>query len=121
MVIQKCQDLEVYRLSFDSAMKIFNCTKNFPKEEKFSLIDQMRRSSRSVPSNIREGYAKRKYPDVFTRHLNDALGSSEETLTWLEFSLKCDYLTKQDFELLSIDYQKIGGMLYRLMSNWKKF
>lgn len=121
MVIQKCSDLEVYNLSIDLAMEVFNKTKNFPKEELYSLVDQMRRSTRSVPANIREGYAKRKYPDVFARHLNDALGSSEETITWLEFSFKCGYLSKEDFERISKQYERLGAMIFKLKQNWQKF
>lgn len=121
MAIQKCKDLEVYNLSFESAMAIFEETKKFPKEEMYSLVDQIRRSSRSIPANIREGFAKRKYPDVFIRHLNDALGSSEETLTWLEFALRFQYLSKDKFEHLSQKYEHIGAMVYKLMENWQKF
>ena len=121
MAIQKCKDLEIYNLSFESAMDIFYETKKFPKEELYSLVDQMRRSSRSVPANIREGFAKRKYPDVFVRHLNDALGSSEETLTWLEFADRCEYLSKKKFEEISKRYEIAGAMIYKLMQNWQKF
>ncbi len=121
MAIKKCQDLEVYNLSFEKAMDVFKATKNFPREELYSLVDQVRRSTRSVSANIREGYAKRKYADVFIRHLNDALGSSEETLTWLDFSYKCGYLDKELHKELSSQYEKIGAMLYKLMSNWEKF
>ena len=121
MTIKKCSDLDVYNLSFDVAMEIFKETKHFPKEELYSLVDQIRRSSRSVPANIREGFAKRKYVDVFIRHLNDALGSSEETMTWLDFSQQCGYLAKDKHIVLSKQYEKIGAMLYKLMQNWEKF
>ncbi len=121
MVIQKCNDLEVYNLSFNLAIEVFDETKRFPREETYSLVDQIRRSSRSVPVNIREGFAKRRYPDVFTRHLNDALGSSEETLTWLEFAYKSNYLSRHRFEEISCRYQQTGAMIYKLMQNWKKF
>ncbi len=121
MPIQKCKDLDVYNLSFDLAMNVFNETKLFPKEELYSLVDQMRRSSRSIPANIREGFAKRKYPDVFTRHLNDALGSVEETLTWVEFAHKCGYISKDKQLKFDEQYQQIGAMLFKLMQNWKKF
>ena len=121
MAIQKCKELDVYNLSFDSAMTIFRETKNFPKEELYSLTDQIRRSSRSVPANIREGFAKRRYPDVFGRHLNDALGSSEETLTWLDFAYACGYLSKEKTETFSQSYERIGAMLYKLMERWQKF
>jgi four helix bundle protein len=74
-------------------MEIFEITKRFPKEETFSLTDQMRKSSRTVAINIREGYAKRRYEQVFIRHLNDSLGSSEETRGWLDFARDCRYIT----------------------------
>lgn len=77
--IKSLKDLKVYQLAYELAMEIFEITKTFPPEEKYSLTDQIRRSSRSVPINIREGFAKRKYEQIFIRHLNDALGSSEET------------------------------------------
>ncbi|MFA6379235.1 MAG: four helix bundle protein [Candidatus Omnitrophota bacterium] len=121
MVIQKCKDLEVYNLAFDCAMEIFRETKSFPREELYSLVSQAQRSSRSVAANIREGFAKKKYPDVFIRHLNDAIGSSEETLTWLEFSFKCGYLSQEQFKSFEQKYKTIGAMLYNLMKNWKKF
>ena len=121
MAIQKCKDLEVYNHSFDLAVDIFNETKSFPKEELYSLVDQIRRSSRSVPANIREGFAKRKYPDVFVRHLNDALGSSEETITWLDFALQAGYLSKEKHQKLVERCKQIGAMLYKLMQNWEKF
>ena len=121
MAIQQCEDLDVYNLAFEKAMEIFEETRRFPKEELYSLVDQLRRSSRSVPVNIREGFAKRKYPDVFIRHLNDALGSSEETVTWLEFAHKCGYLHESRYADLREKYKAIGAMIYRLMTGWQKF
>ena len=79
-VIKSVKDLKVYQIAYQLAMEIFEITKKFPKKETYSLTDQMRRSSRSVAINIREGFAKRKYEQVFIRHLNDSLGSSEETM-----------------------------------------
>ncbi len=121
MTIQKCEDLKVYNLSFDCAMNIFQLTKNFPKEEIYSLSNQIRRSSRSVSANIREGFAKRKYPDVFIRHLNDAIGSSEETITWIDFSHKCGYLSAKQASALKKEYNSIGAMLFKLIKGWQKF
>jgi len=121
MAIQKCKDLDVYKKSFDLATRIFDQTKLFPLEEKYSLVDQIRRSSRSVPVNIREGFAKRKYPDVFIRHLNDALGSSEETLAWLDFAYEANYIKKEKYDDLYKEYGVVGAMLYKLMNNWQKF
>ncbi|MCA9400272.1 MAG: four helix bundle protein [Candidatus Omnitrophica bacterium] len=93
--------------------------KKFPLEERYSLIDQLRRSSRSVPINIREGFAKKKYKQVFVRHLIDSLGSSEETRGWLSFA--CDFNYIDQCELMSIDeqYDQLNAMLYSLIENWE--
>ncbi|MBU1486815.1 four helix bundle protein [bacterium] len=102
-------------------MEIFEITKRFPKEETYSLTDQIRRSSRSVAINIREGYAKRKYEQVFSRHLNDSLGSSEETRGWLDFARDCKYITNEEHKKLDDRYDKVNAMLYTLMTSWQKF
>ena len=101
-------------------MEIFHLTRAFPKEELYSLTDQIRRSSRSVTANIREGYAKRRYEPVFIKQLVDAYGSLEETRTWLEFSNGSSYITDETFERLDAEYDKLGGMLNRLINNWHK-
>ncbi len=119
MAIKTIKDLEVYRLAYSLAMDIFKLSVGFPKEEVFSLTDQIRRSSRSVAINIREGYAERKYENVFFRHLNDALGSSEEARGWLSFARDCVYLEKDDYLRLNKEYDHLNAMLYRLMKNWK--
>ncbi|NQT75698.1 MAG: four helix bundle protein [Candidatus Omnitrophica bacterium] len=108
-------------MAYKLAMDIFEISRQFPKEETYSLIDQMRRSSRSVAINIREGYAKRKYKQVFIRHLNDALGSSEETRGWLDFSLDCRYMSKEKHTELDRQYDGVNAMLYTLMNNWQNF
>ncbi|MGE5280656.1 MAG: four helix bundle protein [Deltaproteobacteria bacterium] len=120
MPIQKCKDLDVYNLSFEMAKEVFEETKNFPREELYSLTGQIRRSSRSVPANISEGFAKRRYPDVFLRHLNDALGSSEETMTWLDLAKSSDYLSQDRHEYFTRKYEYIGAMLFKLMQKWHK-
>lgn len=118
----KCiRDLNVYNLSFELAMEIFGLTKKFPKEEQYSLTDQMRRSSRSVPANIREGFAKRKFEKIFIKHLVDAVGSSEETRTWLDFAKSCDYMKNEDHDRLNNSYDEVTAMLYSLLSKWKSF
>ncbi len=119
--IKTIRDLKVYQLAYRLAKEIFDMTKRFPKEESYSLTDQIRRSSRSIATNIREGYAKRKYEHVFIRHLNDALGSSEETRTWLEFSRDCGYFSSEDYARLEHGYDEVSAMLYSLMENWQKF
>ena len=116
--IRSIHDLEVYRLSFETAMDVFRCTKAFPGDEKYSLTGQIRRSSRSVPGNIREGFAKRRYRDVFARHLTDSLGSAEETRTWLDFALECKYMPPELHSALSDKYDRICAMLFKLLQQW---
>mgnify|MGYP001103924770 CR=1 FL=1 len=119
MSIKSVRDLEVYQLAFELAMKVFELTKKFPKEETYSLTDQIRRSSRSVPINIREGFAKRRYENIFIRHLNDAMGSSEETRGWLDFSLGCGYIDQDEHDSVDKKYDEVNAMLYTLINNWK--
>ena len=121
MGIKSVRDLKIYTIAFELAMEIFKLTLNFPREEKYSLTDQIRRSSRSVPVNIREGFAKRRYENVFIRHLNDSIGSSEETRGWLEFSLRCRYINKEIHQRLDKSYDEVNAMLYSLMKNCKTF
>lgn len=118
MAIRTIQDLEVYRLSFEATMEVFEISKLFPPEEKYSLTDQCRRSSRSTPANIREGFAKRRYKAVFVRHLTDAWGSAEETRTWMDFALACRYLSQPMHKAMSDKYDRISAMLYKLLTQW---
>ncbi len=97
MKIRSHRDLDTYKLSFEAAMEIFELTKSFPKEEKYSLTDQIRRSSRSVCANLAEAFRKRKYPKHFISKLNDSESEAAETQTWLDFSLKCNYINKSEF------------------------
>lgn len=119
--IKKIFDLKVYNLAYELAMEIFEITKRFPKEETYSLTDQIRRSSRSVAINIREGFAKRKYENVFIRHLNDSLGSSEETRGWLDFSRDCKYIKNEDHKNLDKRYDEVSAMVYTLMNKWQNY
>ncbi len=96
-MIKTVLDLEVYKLSYQVAMDIFKLTRNFPKEERYSLTDQIVRSSRSVSANIAEGWGKRIYENDFKRHLIYAMGSLEETKAWLHFSHDCSYMSSDDF------------------------
>ena len=116
--IKSIRDLRVYRLAYELALEIFQLTKRFPKSETYSLVDQMLRSSRSVASNIREGYAKRRYENIVIRHFSDALGSAEETRTWLDFSRDAGYITNAEHESLEQRYDELSAMLYRLVENW---
>ncbi len=116
MKIKTHQDLDVYNIAFDSAMHIFEISKSFPNEEKYSLTDQIRRSSRSICANISEAFRKRRYPKSFIAKLNDAEGEAAETQTWLEFSLSCKYIEQSSFDELYEKYHNIIGKLV-IMSN----
>ena len=108
------RELKVYQLAFETAMKIFEISKSFPGEEKYSLTDQIRRSSRSVCTNLAEGWRKRRYKKVFINKLTDAEQESAETQTWLEFALKCKYINKEIFEKLDEKYEHIFAMLFTM-------
>ena len=119
MAIQKVSGLEVYNLSFSLAMEIFEATKRFPKVEKYSLTDQIRRSSRSVSANISEGYGKRVYPASFKRHLIDSMGSLEETKTWLEFAKSCQCPDSDISDSLYKTCEDVGAKIFRLHEKWQ--
>jgi len=112
--IRTVRDLKVYRKAFDSAMEIFELTKKFPKEETYSLTDQIRRASRSVCSNLSEGWRKRRYKAVFLNKLTDSGQEAAETQTWLEFSLHCKYIDEETFQRLDDSYEQIFAMLYAM-------
>lgn len=120
-MIKSINDLEIYKSAYKLALKIHNITIGFPKEEKYSLIDQLRRSSRSVAMNIREGFAKRKYENIFIRHLVDALGSSEETRGWLNFSKDLGYIDDKLFIEMDKNYDQLNSKLHKTITTWKTF
>ena len=115
------RDLIVYQKSYKLALEIFEITKTFPKEEKFLLVDQMRRSSRSVPANIAEGWAKRKYPKSFVSKLIDALGEEAETEVWLDMSKDLEYIDKETHSRLINEYTEVAKMLNSMINNPEKF
>lgn len=115
------QDLLAYRKSFDLAMTIFQLSKSFPKEETYSLTDQIRRSSRSVSANISEAYRKRLYPKHFISKLTDSDAENSETQTWLEFSLHCEYISKDTFNSLLSDSDEVGKLINYMIQNPQKF
>jgi four helix bundle protein len=99
----------------ESAMRIFQVSKSFPDEEKYSLTDQIRRSSRSVCANIAEGWRKRRYPNAFISKLSDADSEAAETQVWLEFAFRCGYLDQNLFDELNKEYDRIMGKLVNMM------
>lgn len=112
--IVSVRELRVYKKAFDTAMEIFNISKSFPNDERFSLTDQIRRSSRSVCTNLAEGWRKRKYAAVFINKLTDASQEAAETQTWLEFCLACNYINRATFERLNEEYEHIYAMLFTM-------
>ena len=113
--------LKAFELGFELAMDIFNISKSFPKEETYSLTDQMRRSSRSVCANIAEAYRKRRYPKHFASKLSDSDAENAETLTWIEFALACKYISEETKNKLEAKNIAIGKLLNYMINNYKKF
>ena len=116
------QDLQVYQMAFQVAMEIFEATKNYPREERYSLVDQVRLSSRSVCANISEAFRKRLYPAAFVSKLSDANAEAGETEVWLEFSWKCGYMTREQANALLTACEQITGKLIRMIrhpEHWK--
>jgi four helix bundle protein len=119
--IKHFRDLEVYKRAFSAAMKIYEISKDFPKEEQYSLTDQIRRSSRSVCSNLAEAWRKRKYIAFFRNKITDSMSEASETQTWLEFCLACDFISRGVFDELDKEYEEIISMLNSMEKNAKKF
>ncbi|MDO5523749.1 MAG: four helix bundle protein [Bacteroidia bacterium] len=114
-------DLDVYRISFEAGMEVYRISKSFPKEETYSLTDQIRRSSRSVSGNIAEAWRKRRYEKAFIAKLSDAEGEAAETQAWLEYALACDYIGKETFLKLNDRYDHIIGILVNMINNPEKW
>ena len=119
--IRKHTDLKVFQLSFEAGMEIFHLTQKFPKEEKYSLTDQIRRSSRSVSGNIAEAWRKRRYPKSFIAKLSDSEGEAAETQVWLNYALACEYISKDEHAKLYDKYEHMIAMLVNMSTkpeNW---
>ncbi len=121
MQIKSPKDLILYQKAYALAMRVFELSKNFPTEEKYSLTDQIRRSSRSVCTNIREAWSKRRYEAHFVSKLTDADGENSETQAWLDFALDCQYLSKDEHSRLSQQQYEIGAILGKLIREPKAF
>jgi four helix bundle protein len=111
------KELDVYKLAFDTSMRIFHLTKIWPKDERFSLIDQIRRSSRSVCANLAEAWRKRRYEGSFVVKLNDSESEAAETQTWLDFAVECAYLERTTADEMNRTYDRILGMLVTMINN----
>jgi four helix bundle protein len=115
------RDLRVYQLAYKLAMEVFDLSKAFPREEIYSLTDQIRRSSRSVAVNLAEGFRKRRYPNAFVNKLTDCDSETAETQVWLDFALDCGYLSKENHDRLIRDYEEVGRMLGAMLSKPDSF
>jgi four helix bundle protein len=115
--IRKHTDLEVYQRGFAAGMKVFELSKQFPKEERYSLTDQIRRSSRSVCGNLAEGWRKRRYTQAFVSKLTDSEAEAAETQSWLQFAVQCGYLQRDHGAELYKEYDAIIAMLVKMATN----
>lgn len=119
--IRTHRDLKVYQLSFKGGMAIFHLTKSFPKEERYSLIDQIRRSSRSVSANLAEAWRKRRYTKAFIAKLSDVEGEAAETQNWLDYALACGYLEQDEHKTLDDQYDHIISIVVNMINNPNKW
>jgi four helix bundle protein len=115
------RDLKVFAKAFSLAMEIFKITKRFPKEEKYELTDQIRRSSRAVCRAIGEGYRKRQYPKLFSSKMSDADMENSETQVSLDFALACEYILNEDYQKLISQSEEVGRMLNHMIENPEKY
>ena len=114
--IRQFRELDAYQLAMDAAMRIYESSKHFPAEERYSLTDQMRRCSRSVCANIAEAWRKRRYPNHFVSKLSDADAEAAETQVWLEFASKCGYLDHELALELHAIYGNVQGKLINMLT-----
>ena len=115
--IRSYKELRVYQAAIEAAMRIFEITRTFPVEERYSMVDQMRRSSRSVCSNIGESWRKRRYPAHFQSKLSDAEGEAEETRVWIELAFRCGYISQTEADEIDETYDQILGQLVRMIDH----
>jgi four helix bundle protein len=115
-LVKRHTDLNVYQRAFEAAMRIFELTRKFPKEETYSLTDQIRRSSRSVCANLAEAWRKRRYEAAFVAKLGDSEAEAAETQTWIRFSVRCEYLTREVGEEIFREYDAVLGMLVAMIT-----
>jgi len=119
--INSAKELRLYQAAYALAMEIFRISRDWPPEEKYSLTDQLRRSSRSVCGNIREAWAKRRYEAHFISKLTDADGENGETDTWLDFAMHCGYLSPEDHGRLTNQCREVGAMLGAMLNDPSSF
>ena|SRR3984893_2983344 len=121
MIAKSFRDLNVYKLARESSGAVFQLSKKFPVEERYSLTDQIRRSSRAVKAMTTEAWAQRRYKAAFINKIDEALGEAMETQSWLDDAIDCAYISKAEFQDLDSRYQSIGGMLVRMIDRADDF
>ena len=119
--ISSFRDLDVYKISRENAKKIFLVTRNFPDDEKYSLTNQIRRSSRAVCAMLAEAWARRRYQAAFVNKINEALGEAMETQSWLDQAADCSYINAKQFQEMDSAWQRVGAMLNRMMERAETF
>ncbi len=119
--IRSFRDLDVYTQAREQAKKVFAVSKSFPREERFSLTDQIRRSSRAVNAMIAEAWARRMYPAAFINKIDEAMGEAMETQAWLDHALDCGYVDEKAHRSLDESWQRIGAMLNRMIQRADDF
>ena len=119
--IRRSRDLDVYGRAMDLIMEIFELTRTFPPDERYSLTDQIRRSSRSVCANLGEAWRKRRYGPAFVAKLSDSEAEAGETIVWIEIAERCRYLDAETAERLSLEYDHVIGQLVRMGSEPQKW
>ena len=120
-LIRSHKELDVYQLAYKLAMEIFELSKFFPKEERYALTDQIRRSSRSVPANLAEAFRKRRYEKAFIAKLSDAEGEAAETQVHLDFAKDCEYIAENDHSRLDLEYNHVLGKLVKMINSPEKW
>jgi four helix bundle protein len=115
------RELDVYQLALREAKQVFIITKEFPKEERYSLTDQIRRSSRAVNALLAEAWARRRYMPAFVNKVNESLGEAMETQAWLDHALACDYISSKQHADLDKAWQRVGAMLNRMIQKAETF
>lgn len=119
--IESFRDLEVYQLGLREAKQVFLITKEFPREERYSLTDQIRRSSRAVNALLAEAWARRRYMAAFVNKINESLGEAMETQAWLDHALACDYIDSKQHAEFDKAWQRVGAMLNRMIQKADTF
>src|SRR5688572_23594134 len=119
--IRSFRELEVYKLARAEVQRVYAMTLSFPKDERYSLTDQIRRSSRSVRAQIGEAWGRRRYQSAFAYKLDEAMGEANETQVWLETALECGYINKADFDEADRAWQRIGAMLNGMIEKAETF